>query len=82
MPLSYNISKASSIKIDEQDGHPVLEIEFPFVRYRLMLDDFEKAEEMANLIVEAIAEGLKGKEETERLAMPRFYSKGKFGGKQ
>lgn len=51
MALQHKLSDAVSIDLDENDNsHKVIEIEFKFIRYRLVLDDFEKTEQLLKIL--------------------------------
>jgi hypothetical protein len=70
--LSHKLSDAGTIRLDAgPDGKPVVEIEFRFVRYRLVIDDDEKALEVVKQIMRAVKE--KPGEKREKVKLPDFY---------
>jgi hypothetical protein len=75
-PLQYRISDVVHMRIDEDehDGSPVIEMEFKFVRYRLVLDDPIHTEELRKMIAEILL--TKPKEPGEKVELPKFYRKG------
>ena len=74
-PLQYKLSDAVTMHIDRDPSNfPVIEIEFKFVRYRLVIDDEQKASELQQLILEILSN--KPKPKTEEVRLPQFYSKG------
>jgi hypothetical protein len=73
MPLKYKISDAINMFIDSDANNPLVEIEFKFVRYQLILDDPVKAAQLATLIREILSK--KPQPKGEEMRMPKFYSK-------
>jgi len=75
MALQHRISDANQVRIDvDPNGTPVIEIEFKFIRYRLMIDDKKKAEKLL-----AVLESILSQDDHEvegPAAMPNFYKKG------
>lgn len=72
MALQHRLSDAVAMRIDHdpQTGHAVIEIEFRYVRYRLVTDDdgaTKKLRDLINLILSPV------KGEQEKISYPRFY---------
>ena len=73
MALVHKISDANSIRIDvDPKGNKVIEIEFKFIRYRMTIDNKEKAEKLKVVLDNILSED---KQEVEAPAMPKFYKK-------
>lgn len=58
----------------DASGWPVIEIEFRFIRYRLVVDDQKFGEQLRSLL--DIVLSPKSRVVGEKLEMPRFYKKG------
>lgn len=72
MALQHRLSDAVTMRIDRdlQTGHPVIEIEFRYIRYRLVADDdgaTRKLRDLINLILSP------AKGEKEKVTLPSFY---------
>lgn len=52
------------------EGKPVVEIEFKFIRYRLVLDDEQKSRELLACLRQALAPK---PEEKKAVKLPHFY---------
>lgn len=73
--IQHKISDTVKMHIDDSGKHPVVEIEFRFIRYRLMIDDLKWTKELLKLIDEVSKPEMKKK--GEKPTLPRFYkSKG------
>lgn len=73
MALQHKLSDAITMHLDvDLQNNPVLDIEFRFVRYRLVIDDLQKVSEMIELLrrVPTKKQDVKGPVE-----MPHFYGK-------
>jgi hypothetical protein len=71
MALQHKLSDAISIKIEEnENSSKSIEIEFKYIRYKLLLDDFEKTEELIKLLNELRMEPINRVDEPK---MPKFY---------
>lgn len=71
MALIHRLSDAIALRIDrDAQGHPVIELEFRFIRYRLIIDDKKKGEKLRSLldIILKPTEVAAG-----RPMMPKFY---------
>lgn len=77
MALSHKISDTVKMHIDWSLKHPVVEIEFRFIRYRLTLDDVKWARELATLINKASEPKLEKADKKQ--ALPRLYKDTKGG---
>jgi len=76
MALTHSVSDIIHIKLDKnKQGFPVIEMEFKFVRYRLVIDDQKKGQEIKDLLEEILnpAERVQG----EKNELPQFYKRGK-----
>jgi hypothetical protein len=73
MALSQKLSDVIDMRIDvdQPTGRPVVEIEFRFVRYRLVVDDQSQAERLMKLVKLAMDETVAAASEKPKL--PRFY---------
>ena len=73
MALSQKLSDVVDMRIDvdQPTGRPVVEIEFRFVRYRLVVDDQSQAERLLKLVKLAMDETVAAASEKPKL--PRFY---------
>jgi len=70
MALIHRISDAIHLHTDtDKSGNPVIEIEFRFVRYMLVIDDKTKAEKLFELLKQVLSKG--GVEPKKDL--PPFY---------
>ena len=72
--LTHQVSEIIHIKLDKnKQGYPVIEMEFKFIRYRLVIDDQKKGEEIKELLEEILnpAERIQG----EKIPLPNFYKK-------
>lgn len=74
MALQHKLSDAVSIELDENDSSKVIEIEFKFIRYRLVLDDFEKSEQLLKILQEA---KIQPHNVVETPSLPKFYKETK-----
>lgn len=75
MALTHQVSEIIHIKLDKnKQGYPVIEMEFKFIRYRLVIDDQKKGQEIKDLLEEILnpAERIK----SEKIPLPNFYKKG------
>ncbi len=74
MALTHNISDTISIKLDkDKRGFPVIEMEFKFVRYRLVVDDQAKGETIKKLLEEVLNPASRSK--SEKVPLPKFYKR-------
>jgi hypothetical protein len=72
MALNHKISDVLNIRTDTDDkGHRVIEMELKFIRYRLIIDDFSKAEELSDTLVSILSEDKESKKQKQQL--PKFY---------
>lgn len=72
MALTHAVSDIIHVKLDKtKQGFPVIEMEFKFVRYRLVIDDQAKGEQIKKLLDDILdpAARVKG----EKLELPKFY---------
>lgn len=71
IPVQHRISEAMRMAIDHHEGFPVVEIEFKFFRYRLIIDDKENGEKLQKMLVEILKDQkeMKGDE----IQLPKFY---------
>ena len=74
--LTHNVSDTIHIKLEKnKQGYPVIEMEFKFVRYRLVVDDQKKGEKIKELLDEILNPD--SREEGERMEIPKFYKRDK-----
>jgi len=74
--LTHNVSDTIHIKLEKnKQGYPVIEMEFKFVRYRLVVDDQKKGEKIKELLDEILNPA--SREEGERMEIPKFYKRDK-----
>lgn len=73
MALQHRVSDAVNMRIDTEQSTntPVIEIEFKFIRYRLVVDDTEKAEKLYELLTMVLSKG----GEAPKRDLPAFYKK-------
>ena len=76
MPFRYRLSDIVKMDIVEEKGVKVIELEFRFARYQLILDDEENSKKLIEMIIGKIVWPKKEVEEKTAVKMPRFYSKG------
>ena len=69
--IQHKISDTVRMHIDREGKHPVIEIEFRFIRYRLMIDDIKWSKELLKLIDEVSKPELQQK--GEKVVLPSFY---------
>jgi len=72
MALQHRLSDAVSMRLDRehQTNNPIIEIEFRFIRYRLVVDDKASAEKLRDLLNMTMAPAMEKKEAVE---LPKFY---------
>lgn len=71
MAVEPRISEVVEMYIDWGKKNPVIELRFQFLRYRLHIDNKEKAEEFATLLIKAAEPQAKIEENPRKL--PKFY---------
>lgn len=71
MAIQHKISDTVKMHVDWEGRYPVVEIEFRFIRYRLMIDESKWALTLAELLTKAGQPELKKK--GEELKLPRLY---------
>jgi hypothetical protein len=73
VPFEYKLSEMINASVQEAiDGTKVIELEFRFARYRLVLDDPEKTQKLMELFLGKIV--WPDKEEVQAdTKLPRFY---------
>ena len=72
MALIHHVSDAINMRIEKDgQGWPVIEIEFKFVRYRLVIDDQVKGQKLKDLIDTVLNPASRTK--TEKQGLPQFY---------
>jgi hypothetical protein len=76
IPFKYKLSDLVRMDILDIGGVKVLELEFRFARYQLILDDEEKTKQLVELFTGKIVWPDKGEKEKKEVQLPRFYSKG------
>lgn len=77
MPFEYRLSNLVDASVQEDiNGMKVIELEFRFARYRLVLDDKEKTQKLMEMFLGKI---VWPKEEQEKapVKMPKFYNRGR-----
>jgi len=77
MAVEPRISEVVEMYIDWSKKHPIVELRFQFLRYRLHIDSKEKAEEFATLLIKAAQPSAKIQEDPAKL--PSFYRKDSSG---
>lgn len=76
MALQHRISDAVHMHVEhDPKGFPVIEIEFKYVRYRLVIDHKTNAEKLIELIQQNI--GLDKERIKEAPELPKFYKEDK-----
>jgi hypothetical protein len=76
MALTHNVSDTIHIKLEKnKQGYPVIEMEFKFVRYRLVVDDQKKGEKIKKLLDEILDPA--AREPSEKMEIPKFYKRDK-----
>jgi hypothetical protein len=71
MAVEPRISDVIEMYIDWSKKNPVIEMQFQFLKYRLHIDNKERAEELATLLIRAAEPESKVQENPGKL--PRFY---------
>jgi len=71
MAVEPMMSDVIEMYIDWSKKNPVIEMRFQFLRYRLHIDNKEKAEELATLLIRAAEPRHTVEEKPEKL--PNFY---------
>ena len=71
MALQHNIADANQMRMDVEKGNPVIEIQFRFVRYRLVIDDDKWGWKLHELIEQALKTS--SGQPAEDTKMPKFY---------
>lgn len=61
----------AKLDVDPQ-GQPILEMEFKFVRYRLVIDDISRAEEIID-ILKLVVNHNKNAKPAKKEELPKFY---------
>lgn len=78
MAVEPRISEVVEMYIDWAKKHPVIELRFQFLRYRIHIDNKEKAEEFATLLIKSTEPKATVTEDPAKL--PNFYRR--EGGKK
>jgi hypothetical protein len=74
MAISNKTSDMLNIRIEhDPEGTPVIEMDFTFVRYRLVIDNKERAEQFAAALLEASAD--RAPTATPVKPLPKFYKR-------
>jgi hypothetical protein len=78
LAIQHKVSDANKMRIDYEGRYPVIEIEFRFIRYRLVIDDVQWATELAGLLQQTLkpSPAVKG----ERPRLPKLYKDKKDDG--
>lgn len=74
-PFKYALSNIVKMDIIEESGVKIIDLEFKFARYQLVLDDPEQTKKLIELIVGKIVWPEKKKVEQEKVKMPSFSYK-------
>jgi hypothetical protein len=77
--LAYKISDAISMKVEDAGGVPVVEIEFKFIRYRMLIDDEVKSKQLIQMIQDALAFNVD--KAPEPVKIPNLFMRKKEGGR-
>ena len=73
--LTHKVSDAIHMRIDKDvKGWPVIEIEFKFVHYRLVIDNQKTGEKLQELL--GIILNPKSRTDAEQIERPKFYKEG------
>lgn len=80
MALQHKIGDAVNMRIDSEHGVPVIEIQFKFVRYRLVMDNEQWGWKLQELIEMTLNRGKRVVEDTRK--MPTFYKNAKSNGEK
>ena len=71
IPFAYKVSNALSIRVEDENDHKTIVLEFRFADYRLELDDPQKAKILLRALQQALGEKPPKKEKVE---LPEFYN--------
>ena len=71
MAVEPRISDVLEMYIDWSKKNPVVEMQFQFLKYRLHIDNKERAEELATLLIKAAEPESKVQDNPRKL--PNFY---------
>lgn len=75
MALQHRISDALKMWADhDTQGMPVVDMEFKFIRYRLVVDDINNARRLVGLLNEIIDADIK--KDAVEVLKPKFYKSG------